>query len=49
MEAKGLDAGGKILPKAIAAQLIHSLRMQCLQGKTLWDGKKGTALMWKLP
>lgn len=49
MEAKGLDTGDKVLAKAVAAQLIHSLRMQAHRGKIIRAGKKGTALIWKLP
>jgi hypothetical protein len=49
MAAKGLDTGDKVLAKAVAAQLIHALRMQAQRGKILRDGKKGTALLWKLP
>jgi hypothetical protein len=49
MEAKGLDVGDKVMAKAVAAQLIHSLRMQANRGKILRAGKKGTALLWRLP
>ncbi len=49
MEAKGLDTGDKVLAKAVAAQLIHSLRMQSLRGRIVRDGKKGAALVWRLP
>ena len=49
MEAKGLDTGDKVLGKSIAAQIRHPLRMQALRGKILKVGKKGTALLWKLP
>jgi len=49
MESKGLDIGDKVLAKAVAAQLIRSLRQQSLRGKIIRDGKKGTALLWKLP
>ena len=49
MKSKGLDVNDKVLAKAVAAQLIHSLRMQALRGKIVRDGKKGTALVWKLP
>jgi hypothetical protein len=49
MQAKGLDTGDKVLAKAVAAQLSHSLRMQALRGRIIRDGKKGTALVWKLP
>ncbi len=49
MQSKGLDTGDKVLAKAVAAQLIHFLRMQALRGRIIRDGKKGTALVWKLP
>jgi hypothetical protein len=49
MASKGVDTGDKVLAKAVAAQLIHSLWMQANRGKILRDGKKGTALLWKLP
>jgi hypothetical protein len=49
MAAKGLDTGDKVLAKAVASQLIHSLRMQASRGKIIRDGKKGTALIWRLP
>jgi hypothetical protein len=49
MAQKGLDTGDKVLAKAVAAQLIHSLRMQANRGKILRIGKKGTALLWRLP
>ncbi len=49
MESKGLDTGDKVLAKAVAAQLIHQLRMQSSRGRIIRDGKKGTALIWRLP
>jgi len=49
MASKGLDPGDKVLAKAVAAQLIHQLRMQASRGKILRDGKKGTAPGWRLP
>ena len=49
IESKGLDTGDKVLAKAVAAQLIHQLRMQASRGKIIRDSKKGTALVWKLP
>ncbi len=48
MESKGLDTGDKVLAKAVAAQLIHQLRMQANRGKVIRDGKKGTAVIWRL-
>src|SRR5258708_6721 len=35
MAAKGLDTGDKVLAKALASQLIHSLRMQASRGKII--------------
>jgi len=49
MQGKGLDTGDKVLAKAVAAQLIHALRMQSSRGRIVRDGKKGTALIWRLP
>lgn len=49
MQSKGLDTGDKVLAKAVAAQLIHSLRMQALRGRIVRDGKKGAAQVWRLP
>jgi hypothetical protein len=46
---KGLDTGDKVLAKAVAAQLIHSLRMQALRAKIARDGKNGMALISRLP
>jgi hypothetical protein len=49
MASKCLDTGDKVLAKAVAAQLIHQLRMQASRGKIIRDGKRGTALAWRLP
>jgi hypothetical protein len=49
MQSKGLDTGDKVLAKAVASQLIHSLRMQSQRGRIVRDGKKGAALVWRLP
>jgi hypothetical protein len=49
MESKGLDTGDKVLAKAVASQLIHSLRMQASRGRIVRAGKKGTAIVWRLP
>jgi len=37
MAAKGLDTGDKVLAKALAAQLIHCLRMQAQRGRIVRD------------
>jgi hypothetical protein len=44
-----LHATDKVLAKAVASQLIHSLRMQAQRGRIARDGKKETALVWRLP
>ena len=49
MASKGLDTEDKVLAKAVAAQLIHQLRMQCSRGRIVRDGKRGTTLVWRLP
>jgi hypothetical protein len=49
MQSKGLDTGDKVLAKAVASQRIHSLRMQSQRGRIVRDGKKGAALVWRLP
>ena len=49
MASKDLDTEDKVLAKAVAAQLIHQLRMQSNRGKIIRDGKRGTALVWRLP
>ena len=49
MDSKGLNTGDKVLAKAIASQLIHSLRQQALRGRTVRNGKKGVAAVWRLP
>jgi len=49
MGSKGLDTGDKVLAKAVAAQLIHQLRMKASRGRIFRDGKKGTTLVWRLP
>jgi hypothetical protein len=46
MAAKGLDAGGKVLAKAIGNQLIHALRMQSQRGKIVRDGKRHGVSVW---
>lgn len=49
MQDKGLDVDDKVMAKAIAHRLIHALRMQCHRGKVQRIGKKGAAIIWKLP
>jgi hypothetical protein len=43
------STGDNVLAKAVAAQLIHQLRMQASRGKIIRDGKRGTALVWRFP
>ena len=43
------DTGGKVLAKAVAAQLIHSLRMQASRRRIIRDGKRGAALVLAAP
>ena len=47
MKHKGLDAGDKVLAKAIAYRLIHALRMQCRRGLIADGGKRGNVRVWK--
>lgn len=48
MRKKGLDTGDKVLAKAIANNLIHSLRMQALRGRIVMDGKRNGVCVWRL-
>jgi hypothetical protein len=49
MKAKGLDAGDKVLAKAISYRLIHALRIQARIGKIVGAGKEKAARVWRLP
>lgn len=49
LTAKGLDAGDKVLCKAVAFKIIHSLRQQVRRGKIADAGKRGNVRMWALP
>ena len=46
MKHKGLDAGDKVLAKAIAYRLIHALRMQWRRGLIQDGGKRGNVRVW---
>jgi hypothetical protein len=49
MKAKDLDAGDKVLAKAIAHRLIHALRIQARIGKLVGAGRYKAARIWRLP
>ena len=40
MKAKGLDAGDKVLAKAVASRLIHALRQRCRRSGLVDGGKR---------
>jgi hypothetical protein len=48
MKAKGLDAGDKVMAKAISYRLIHALRIQARIGKIVGIGKEKAARIWRL-
>jgi hypothetical protein len=47
MRKKGLDTGDKVLAKAVANNLIHSLRMQAMRGRVIMDGKRKGVCVWR--
>lgn len=47
--AKGLDAGDRVLVKAITYKLIHALRLHANLGRLVALGKRGAARVWGLP
>lgn len=49
MKAKGLDAGDKVLAKAVAYRLIHVLRIQARSSKIVGMGRHKAARVWRLP
>ena len=49
IKAKGLDAGDKVLGKAIAYRLIHALRLAARSGKIVAVGREKAARVWRLP
>jgi hypothetical protein len=49
MTVKGLDAGDKVLAKAVVNQLINSLRTQARAGKIALEGKRHGVSVWRLP
>jgi hypothetical protein len=48
LNAKGLDAGDKVLAKAVAYKIVHSLRQQHRRGKIADAGKRGNVRIWAL-
>ncbi len=48
MRRKGLDTGDKVLAKAVANNLIHSLRMQAARGRIVMEGKRKGVCVWRL-
>jgi hypothetical protein len=48
LEAKGLDAGDKVLAKAVSYRLIHALRIQARIGKIVGMGREKAARVWRL-
>ena len=49
MAAKGLDVGDKVLARAMASRMIHSLRQQRGRGLLCGDTKLKGAVVWSLP
>jgi hypothetical protein len=49
LETKGLDAGDRVLAKAVSYRLIHALRMQARTGKLVGIGREKAARVWRLP
>jgi len=49
MAAKGLNTGDKVLCKAIAFRLIHSLRTQCSRGRLVDAGMRRGVRVWAMP
>jgi len=46
VQANGLDVDDSALAKAMAARLIHALRMQAKRGKIAPQGKDREAIIW---
>lgn len=49
LEAKGLNAGDRVLAKAVSYKLIHALRIQARTGKLVGIGRQKAARVWRLP
>ena len=48
INAKGLDAGDKVLAKAVAKRLIHALRLLAHSGAITGMGNYKAARIWRL-
>lgn len=49
LEAKGLSGGDKVLAKAVAGRVIHSMRMQHARGGMADGGRRSGVRIWRLP
>ncbi len=49
MKRKGFNVGDMALQTAITRRLLHSLRMQQIQGLMVMIGKRNRLCVWKLP
>jgi hypothetical protein len=49
MRRKGFNIGDMALQTAITRRLLHSLRMQQVQGLIVMTGKRNRLCVWKLP
>lgn len=48
MKASGLDAGDKILAKAVCHKIVYAMRAQHLRGKVADAGRRGGTRIWAL-
>jgi hypothetical protein len=48
MAAKGLETGDKVMAKAVAYKIVHSLRQQCRRGLIVDAGKSKNVRVWAL-
>jgi hypothetical protein len=48
INAKGLDAGDKVLAKTIGKLIIHALRIQAHTGAIVGIGRQKAAMIWHL-
>jgi hypothetical protein len=49
IEAKGLDAGDRVLAKSITKRIIHPLTQQARRGTLVVVGKRNSRCVWALP
>jgi hypothetical protein len=49
LAAEGMNTGDRVMTKAVAFKLIHSLRQQCRRGKLQDGGKRKRVRVWGLP